>query len=117
MESFSDDIAKTRGPIIDNPAYFPDGINVEFAKKISENEIEIKVWERGSGATLACGTGACAAIFCGIKKGIISSPIKVRMPGGSVTVELKESNRKEGIIILNFRGVPEFLEDGSVEIK
>lgn len=109
MESLSDNIAKYQGPIIDNPAFFPDGINVEFVKKISKNEIEIKIWERGSGATLACGTGACAASFCGIKQGILSSPVIVQMPGGSVTVELKESN-------IFLTGKVEYIFDGTIEI-
>ena len=109
MESLSDNIANNQGPIIDDPAYFPDGINVEFVKIISKNDIEIKVWERGSGATLACGTGACAASFCGIKQGILSSPIKVQMPGGSVTVELTKSN-------IFLTGKVEYVFDGSIEI-
>lgn len=109
MESVSDDVAKYQGHIIDNPVYFPDGINVEFVTVIDKNEIDLKVWERGSGATLACGTGACAASFCGIKLGILSSPIKVQMPGGSVTVEFKESN-----ILLT--GKVEFVFEGSIEI-
>lgn len=109
IKTLSDNIAKYQGHIIDNPAFFPDGINVEFVKKISESEIEIKVWERGSGATLACGTGACAASFCGIKKSILTSPIKVQMPGGSVTVELKESN-------IFLTGKVEHVFNGSIEI-
>lgn len=109
LESLPDNIAKIKGPLIDNPAFFPDGINVEFVKKISKNEIKIKVWERGSGATLACGTGACAAAFCGIEKGILSSPVIVQMPGGSVTVELKESN-------IFLTGKVEHVFNGSIEI-
>ncbi|MDP8268776.1 MAG: diaminopimelate epimerase [Candidatus Tenebribacter davisii] len=92
MKSLSDNIAKYQGPIIDSPAFFPDGINVEFVKILNKNEIEIKVWERGSGVTLACGTGACAATFCGIKKNILISPVNVQMPGGNVIVELKENH-------------------------
>ncbi|NQT65404.1 MAG: diaminopimelate epimerase [FCB group bacterium] len=109
IESLSENIAKCQGHIIDNPAYFPDGINVEFVRLISKNEIEIKVWERGSGVTLACGTGACAATFSGIEKGILSSPVVVRMPGGSVTVELKHSN-------IFLTGKVEHVFDGNIEI-
>ncbi|MBT4333855.1 MAG: diaminopimelate epimerase [Candidatus Cloacimonetes bacterium] len=109
MTSLSENIARYQGHIIDNPAYFPEGINVEFVKVINKNEIEIKVWERGSGATLACGTGACAASFCGIKKGFLSSEIKVHMPGGSVFVELKEDN-------IFLTGKVDYVFDGSVEI-
>jgi diaminopimelate epimerase len=109
MESLSENIANIQGPIIDDPAFFPDGINVEFAKKISKNKVKINVWEHGSGDTLACGTGACATSFCGIQKGILSSPIKVQMPGGSVTVELKKSN-------IFLTGKVEYVFDGSIEI-
>ena len=108
-KSLSENIANDQGPIIDDPVNFPDCINVEFVKIINKNEIEIKIWERGSGATLACGTGACAATFCGIKKGILSSPIKVQMPGGSVTVELKENN-------IFLTGKVEYVFSGSVKI-
>ena len=109
MDSLSEDIARHQGHIIDNPAYFPEGINVEFVKVINKNEIEIKVWERGSGATLACGTGACAASFCGIKRGVLSSPITVNMPGGSVIVELKRDN-------IFLTGKVKHVFEGSVEI-
>lgn len=109
IKSFSENIAKYQGHIIDNPAYFPDGINVEFVKIINKNEIEIKIWERGSGATLACGTGACAAAFSGIKKRILSSPVIVQMPGGSVTVELKKSN-------IFLTGKVEYVFEGNIEI-
>ncbi len=109
MDSLSEDVARYQGHIIDNPAYFPEGINVEFVKVISKYEIEVKVWERGSGATLACGTGACAASFCGIKQGILSSPITVNMPGGSVIVELKKDN-------IFLTGKVKYVFDGSVEI-
>jgi len=109
MDSLSDNITNNQGPIIDNLANFPDGINVEFVKVISKNEIEVMVWERGSGATLACGTGACAATFCGLKKGILKSPVLVQMPGGSVTVELKKNN-------IFLTGKVDHVFNGSIEI-
>jgi len=109
MDSLSDNIAIHQGPVIDNFAFFPDRINIEFVEIISKNKIEIKVWERGSGATLACGTGACAATFCGIKKKILKSPVLVQMPGGSVTVELKENN-------IFLTGKVDHVFNGSIEI-
>jgi len=65
---------------------FPKGINLEFAKIISTHKIKIKIWERGSGATLACGTGAGATVFAGLESGLLYSPVEVEMPGGTVTV-------------------------------
>jgi len=109
MDSLSEDIAKYQGRIIDNPVYFPDGINVEFVKIINKNTIDIKVWERGSGATLACGTGACAASFCGIKLEKLVSPIEVKMPGGKVTVEYTDNN-------IFLTGSVEFVYNGTIEI-
>lgn len=108
-KSLSEDLAKYQGRIIDNPVYFPDGINVEFVKIIDENTIDIKVWERGSGATLACGTGACAAGFCGIKLGKLHSPVDVRMPGGNVTVEYVDNK-------VFLTGSVEFVFDGTIDI-
>lgn len=109
MNSLPEGIAESQGQAIDNPANFPDGINVEFAKIINKHEIELKIWERGSGATLACGTGACAATFCGIKKGTLTSPVTVHTPGGNVLVELKATN-------IFLTGKVEYIFDGSLEI-
>jgi len=90
-------------------SHFPDGVNIEYVKILSTNEIEVIFWERGSGATLACGTGACAAVFCGIEKELLSSPVKVRMPGGDVSVEMIEDN-------IYLTGKVDHVFDGSIEI-
>ncbi len=65
-------------------SYFKDGINVEFIKIINENEIEMSVWERGSGITLACGTGSCAVFIKAFKDGKADSSVKINVPGGTV---------------------------------
>jgi diaminopimelate epimerase len=65
---------------------FPNSVNVGFLKVINKNEIDLKVYERGSGLTLACGTGACAASVISIKKGWVISPVKVNMDGGVLIV-------------------------------
>jgi diaminopimelate epimerase len=67
-----------------------DRRNVEFVKIISSEKIEVKVWERGSGATLACGTGATAVTAAGIKTGFLKNSVEVILPGGSVRVDYKE---------------------------
>jgi diaminopimelate epimerase len=66
--------------------YFPDGANIEFVRLISRCEIELVVWERGVGATLACGTGSTAAVFSGIKAGKLDSNVSVSLPGGKIDV-------------------------------
>ncbi|MFW5992329.1 MAG: diaminopimelate epimerase [Halanaerobiaceae bacterium] len=76
------------GKKIENHPLFPEKTNVEFVKIINEREIELKVWERGSGITLACGTGACASVVAGIKQGHLNQAedISVHLPGGDLTV-------------------------------
>ncbi len=108
-DSLPENIAEKQGQSIEKAANFPDGINVEFVQIINKNEIKMKVWERGSGVTLACGTGAGAATFCGIKKGFLSSPVTMQMPGGSVTVELKKAD-------IFLTGTVEHVFSGSIEI-
>nr|BAL58231.1 diaminopimelate epimerase [uncultured prokaryote] len=66
---------------------FPQGVNVEFAEVCGERELKVKVWERGAGPTLACGTGACATAVAGIVSGKVKSPVDVWLPGGKLVVE------------------------------
>ena len=69
---------------------FPERTNVEFCKILSDTEIQIRVWERGVGETLACGTGACAATVASVLNGFTSRKVTVRLPGGSLQVEWNE---------------------------
>ena len=59
------------GPMVEKHHFFPNKTNVEFIEVVSLNTIKMKVWERGAGATLACGSGACAAVYAGWKKKLI----------------------------------------------
>ncbi|HCX72555.1 MAG TPA: diaminopimelate epimerase [Candidatus Cloacimonas sp.] len=95
VEKFSKDIPKKLGAKMEYNDYYPEGINVEFARLISPTEIELEIWERGSGATLACGTGACATVFSGISQGFLQNRVKVKVPGG----ELQVSYQKDGIYL------------------
>ncbi|MCK4654192.1 MAG: diaminopimelate epimerase [Candidatus Cloacimonetes bacterium] len=92
VEKFTPDIANRYGPIIEANTDFPDGINVEFVKINSRNSIFIKIWELGSGETLACGTGACAVVYAGVKMGLLDNIINVIQPGGTVLVEYDGSD-------------------------
>ena len=74
------------GPILEHHKGFSDTVNVHFAYLINKNEIAIKIWEKGCGATLACGTGASATVFSGILNGFLDNEVKVNMPGGSVKI-------------------------------
>ncbi len=82
---------KTLGPIIENDAIFPEKINVNIAS-INDGEINLRVWERGAGLTHACGTGACATAVAALSKKLLSSPVKVNLPGGSLMITLTEDS-------------------------
>ncbi|MGE0615630.1 MAG: diaminopimelate epimerase [Bacteriovoracia bacterium] len=77
------------GPLIEKHARFPERTNVEFVVVKSKSRIQVKVWERGAGATLACGTGACAAAVAAIDTGRARSPVSVELPGGKLKLEWK----------------------------
>jgi diaminopimelate epimerase len=74
------------GPLLESHPDFPQRVNVGFMQVISENEIRLRVFERGVGETLACGTGACAAVVYGITRGWLQDPVTVNLPGGKLSV-------------------------------
>jgi len=80
------------GPKIENHPHFPNRTNVEFVKVVSNREIEVVVWERGAGETLACGTGACAAVTAANLSGKVGRRVLVRLPGGNLDLEWAEDN-------------------------
>ena len=79
-------LAETYGPEMERHPYFPEKTNTEFVKIISKNEIEMRVYERGCGITLACGTGACASVVACILNNLTEDTVKVNLLGGAVTV-------------------------------
>jgi len=79
------------GPEIENDPLFPDRVNVNVAS-IENGGIRLNVWERGAGLTQACGTGACATAVAAIRQGLVSSPVEVRLPGGTLTIEWVEGD-------------------------
>jgi diaminopimelate epimerase len=80
------------GPIIELSKHFPNRTNVEFVKIKSDSEIEVLVWERGAGETLACGTGACASMVAANLAGKVGRQVKVLLPGGTLKVEWQDDN-------------------------
>ena len=75
------------GPLIEHHASFPNRVNAGFMQVVSRTQIKLRVFERGSGETLACGTGACAAVVAGIRLGLLDSQVKVQTRGGLLTIE------------------------------
>ncbi|MEM2093227.1 MAG: diaminopimelate epimerase [Candidatus Bathyarchaeia archaeon] len=105
---FVDDVKKVPlsqlGPLIEKHELFPRRVNVEFVQVISPVEIKVRVWERGVGETLACGTGACASVVAGFKLGKTESRVKVNLPGGTLTVHFTERIIMEGPAVKVFAG-------------
>lgn len=75
------------GPQVENHSAFPKRVNAGFMQVVSPQEINLRVYERGSGETLACGTGACAAVVAGRLRNLLDSKVRVNLPGGSLTIE------------------------------
>ncbi|HQR20211.1 MAG TPA: diaminopimelate epimerase [Burkholderiaceae bacterium] len=75
------------GPLIEQHARFPQRVNAGYMQVVDRHSIRLRVWERGAGETLACGTGACAAAVAGIRRGRLASPVKVSARGGTLTIE------------------------------
>ena len=78
------------GPRIERNPCFPEGANVEFCRILSRDHIEVRVWERGAGATLACGTGATAAFFACRQANLVDASATVTLPGGDLQFELPD---------------------------
>lgn len=78
------------GSAIENHPLFPNRINVQFAKVLSRTEVEILIWERGAGYTLASGSSSCAVAAVMIKKGLTDRKLSLKMPGGTLQIEIDE---------------------------
>ena len=80
------------GPKFETASVWPEKSNIEFVRVIDPHTVEMRVWERGSGETLACGTGSCATAVAGILTGRLKSPVSVRLRGGSLRIEWPDPN-------------------------
>lgn len=81
---------ETLGPAVEHHPWFPARTNVEFAQIESPRAIKLRVWERGTGETLACGTGACAAAIAAMARGLSERKVDVSLPGGTLTIEWRD---------------------------
>jgi diaminopimelate epimerase len=75
-----------QGPLIESHPRFPQRVNAGFMQVCNRQQIRLRVYERGAGETLACGTGACAAVVAGIARGLLNSPVRVQMRGGELNI-------------------------------
>ena len=80
------------GPLLEHYHLFPKRVNVSFVNVMANNELKLRVWERGVGETLACGTAACASLVASVLNGFTERTAKISMPGGKVEVEWKRDS-------------------------
>ena len=80
------------GPFIENHSFFPKRTNVEFVQNIDKNHISMRVWERGTGETLACGTGCCALTVAGVLNGLTDREVEIQVLGGKINVKWDETD-------------------------
>jgi diaminopimelate epimerase len=89
--TFVEDVAAIKlseiGPLFEHHSVFPERTNTEFIQVVNRNYIKMRVWERGAGATLACGTGACASVVAGVLTENCDSVVTVELPGGCLDIE------------------------------
>jgi len=94
---FSDNVdavaLEKEGPALENHPDFPKRTNVEFVQVVGKNHVKVRVWERGSGVTLACGTGACAVGVASALNGKTGRKVRVDLPGGTLKIEWGKDNR------------------------
>jgi diaminopimelate epimerase len=76
----------TQGPLIERHPAFPNRVNAGYVQVVSRGHVRLRVWERGAGETLACGTGACAAVVAGIRLGLLDAVVRVSTRGGDLTI-------------------------------
>ncbi|WMT92306.1 diaminopimelate epimerase [Pelagibacterium sp. H642] len=85
------DLAKF-GPMLENHPLFPERANITIAQVLSDESIRVKVWERGAGLTLACGTAACATAVAAARKGLTGRKVTIELPGGPLDIEWRASD-------------------------
>lgn len=83
----------TIGPKIEHDPLFPDRVNVEFAQVLDRQTIRMRVWERGTGITMACGTGACATLVAAARRSLVDRKATIRLDGGDLLIEWRNDNR------------------------
>ncbi|MBL4607166.1 MAG: diaminopimelate epimerase [Pseudomonadales bacterium] len=94
---------------------FPNQANIGFMEVVNRNHIKLRVFERGAGETLACGTGACAAVVIGIERGLLQGPVKVELPGGTLSIDYRKSHNRQYHNVL-MTGPAAFVFEGSITL-
>ena len=92
VDRITDNLVTGEGPLIEKNPAFPNRTNVEFVRVVNDGHLEMRVWERGSGETLACGTGACACAVAAAVEGRAGKEVRVSLLGGELAVSWRENN-------------------------
>lgn len=100
------------GPLFESNSIFPKRVNAEFAKVIDRNNIEMRVWERGTGETLACGTGTCATVVAAILNGYVDNDVTVHLIGGDLKIHWS-GDEKDSVIMT---GPAEYVFSGEIDL-
>lgn len=106
----SDIDVRALGPQFETNSVFPKKTNTHFVEVLDKGHVQVSVWERGAGQTLACGTGACAIVVAGVLEGQTDRTCQVDLPGGPLIIEWRESDNHiymTGPAELAFRGITE----------
>lgn len=111
MDNVADLEVEKIGPSFENHVRFPNRTNTEFIKIIDDHTVEMRVWERGSGETLACGTGACATVVACVLNGLTGDEVTVKLLGGDLHIKW---DREENLVYMT--GPAEIVFEGEVEI-
>ncbi|MCK5236034.1 MAG: diaminopimelate epimerase [Deltaproteobacteria bacterium] len=110
VKKLSKEFVHEYGPSVETNSFFPNRTNVEFIEVMSKSKIKMRVWERGSGETLACGTGACASVVASHLKGFTGRTVKVILLGGTLKIEWDKKDNHvymTGPAVETFSGVAE----------
>ena len=89
-DNVSAEAVKNLGPYVENADEFPERMNLQICRQIDKGNLDIEIWERGSGYTKASGTGSCAAAAAAYKLGLVESRINVNQPGGMIQIDIEE---------------------------
>jgi diaminopimelate epimerase len=106
----------SQGPLIENHLSFPNRVNAGFMQVLNRQEIRLRVYERGAGETLACGTGACAAVVAGIRMGLLDTKVDVHTLGGVLTIEWRGQERHDLQQAVWMTGPATSVFEGDIEV-
>jgi diaminopimelate epimerase len=102
---------RTQGPLLEHHPRFPNRVNAGYLQVLDRNRVALRVWERGAGETLSCGTGACAAVVAGISRKLLDSPVRVQTRGGALTISWAGGDNAVWM-----KGPAETVYDGTIEL-